>query len=90
MHQAGGLDALDRQDDTANAGEPRKGTRQILVSAAAEFVSAQVLDRAAMVAGFTFRGPAVVEQSDTTTLVEPGWRGSVDGAGNLILEREEK
>ena len=90
VHQAGGLDALDKQDDTSNSGAPKKGTRQILVSAAPEFVPAQVLDRAAMATGFTFRGPAVVEQSDTTTLVEPGWRGSVDGAGNLILEREEK
>ncbi len=90
VHQAGGLDALDKKDDTSSAGEPRKGMRQILVSAAPEFVPAQVLDRAAMATGFSFRGPAVVEQSDTTTLVEPGWRGSVDGAGNLILEREEK
>jgi len=90
VHQAGGLDALDKQDDTSSVGTPRKGARPILVSGAPEFVSAQVLDRAAMSTGFSFRGPAVIEQSDTTTLVEPGWRGSVDAAGNVILEREEK
>jgi N-methylhydantoinase A len=90
VHQAGGLDALDEQEALPDPGEPLKGTRPVLVTAASGFVSAQVLDRARMSAGFTFRGPAVVEQSDTTTLVEPGWRGSVDAAGNLILEREGK
>ncbi len=90
VHQAGGLDALDEQEAALNPGDPVKGMRPILVTAAPEFVPAQVFDRARMTTGFTFRGPAVVEQSDTTTLVEPGWRGSVDAAGNLILEREEK
>ena len=37
-----------------------------------------IYDRAAMTAGLTFGGPAIVEQDDTTTLVEPGWRGRVD------------
>jgi N-methylhydantoinase A len=35
--------------------------------------------------GFAFAGPAIVEQADTTTLVEPGWTGTVDAAGNLLL-----
>ena len=32
-----------------------------------------------------FDGPAIVEQADTTTLVEPGWRATVDAGGTLIL-----
>lgn len=32
-------------------------------------------------------GPAIVTQMDTTTLVEPGWTGTSDDGGNLILER---
>jgi N-methylhydantoinase A len=28
-----------------------------------------------------------VQQADTTTLVEPGWQGLVDEAGNLVLTR---
>jgi N-methylhydantoinase A/oxoprolinase/acetone carboxylase beta subunit len=31
-------------------------------------------------------GPAVVAQMDTTTVLNPGWRLEVDGAGNLVLE----
>jgi len=34
----------------------------------------------------TLRGPAIVVQMDTTTVVPPGWQGRVDGRGNLVLE----
>ena len=32
-------------------------------------------------------GPAILEQPDATTIVEPGQRARVDRLGNLILER---
>jgi N-methylhydantoinase A len=38
-------------------------------------------------AGNQFSGPAIVVQYDTTTVVPPGWRASVDSGLNLILER---
>jgi hypothetical protein len=31
----------------------------------------------------------VVIQQDATTFVPPGWRGSVDAASNLVLERHD-
>jgi N-methylhydantoinase A len=33
------------------------------------------------------RGPAIVEEFGATTVVPPGWRGAVDGYGNLRFER---
>jgi N-methylhydantoinase A len=36
-------------------------------------------------AGQTVRGPALVEEPTSTTVVPPGWRGHVDGYGNLVL-----
>jgi N-methylhydantoinase A len=36
--------------------------------------------------GDRMRGPAVIVQLDTTTVLPPGWRGQVDGLGNLVLE----
>ena len=36
--------------------------------------------------GNRIAGPALVIQMDTTTVVSPGWGGSVDSYGNLILE----
>jgi N-methylhydantoinase A/oxoprolinase/acetone carboxylase beta subunit len=33
-----------------------------------------------------FDGPAIVEQSDTTTVVEPGMDVTVDAKGNLLVK----
>ncbi|MFG3690227.1 hydantoinase/oxoprolinase family protein [Micromonospora sp. NPDC047740] len=49
-----------------------------------------VYQRADLAPGMRFTGPAIVEQPDTTTVVEPRFTGSVDDAGNLVLVREER
>jgi len=36
--------------------------------------------------GIRFEGPAIVEQNDTTTVVEPGMTTRVDAFGNLLVE----
>lgn len=48
-------------------------------------VEATVFARAALSPGADIDGPAVVLDSGATTVIEPGWRGHVDGAGNLVL-----
>jgi N-methylhydantoinase A len=45
-----------------------------------------VYQRAQLKAGARFVGPAVVEQSDTTTLVWPHFTASVDPFGNIVIE----
>ena len=37
-------------------------------------------------AGFTLTGPAIVQQMDTTLLIEPGDRATGDADGNIIVE----
>jgi 5-oxoprolinase (ATP-hydrolysing) len=44
-----------------------------------------VFDRGALRPGDGFRGPALVFESHSATVVAEGWRGRVDGAGNLVL-----
>jgi len=44
-----------------------------------------VYDRLLLPVGATVSGPALLEQPDTTTLIEPGMTGRVDPYGNLIL-----
>jgi N-methylhydantoinase A len=44
-----------------------------------------VYDRARLPLGATFEGPAILEQMDSTTVIEPGVRGTVDPAGNVVL-----
>ncbi|MEA2160009.1 MAG: N-methylhydantoinase [Solirubrobacteraceae bacterium] len=38
--------------------------------------------------GTEVAGPGIVELAEATLLVPGGWRGQVDGAGNICLERE--
>jgi N-methylhydantoinase A len=47
---------------------------------------AAVYDRLALPVGAEIAGPAVLEQPDTTILIEPGQRGTVDRFGNLLIE----
>jgi N-methylhydantoinase A len=87
VHQAGGQESIDSSPYVPTGEPPLRGTRRILVTDATDFVEADIYRREAMPPGFSFAGPAIVEQADTTTLVEPGWHGEVDGNGNLVLTR---
>jgi N-methylhydantoinase A len=73
-----------------SGGDKVIGHRDIMVAADSVPVKATIYDRAALPQGFAFAGPAIIQQSDTTTLVEPGWDGTVDEAGNLILTRAKE
>lgn len=87
VHRAGGADTLAAGAWRPSGGAPRKAERRIRVAGEPAPVAAAIYDRAAMPAGMAIAGPAIVEQEDTTTLVEPGWRGRVLEDGNLLLER---
>lgn len=47
-----------------------------------------VYERTDIGAGATIRGPAVIEQLDTTTLILPGWTATADHLGTLHISRE--
>jgi N-methylhydantoinase A len=87
VHQAGGLQELEGTAYKSAGGNLRKGTRRILVDEQSGFVEAGVYEREAMPPGYAFDGPAIVEQADTTTVVEPGWKCRIDDVGNLIMTR---
>ncbi|MFT8244858.1 hydantoinase/oxoprolinase family protein [Roseomonas sp. BN140053] len=61
----------------------RRGARRIWFGGWHEAV---VWDRLSLPVGAVVPGPAVLEQPDTTILIEPGQQGRVDRFGNLILE----
>jgi N-methylhydantoinase A len=48
-----------------------------------------VYRRESLPAGFTLTGPLIITQQDTTTLVWPGDRLTVDRWGNLLIETRE-
>jgi N-methylhydantoinase A len=79
-------DKPDIVEPEPTAAEARTGRRGVLVAGAR--IEADVFDRNLMGRGSTVSGPAVVEFSESTCLVRPGWTGVVDGAGTLVLRRE--
>jgi N-methylhydantoinase A len=65
-------------------GDPRRGSRPVYFESTKGFVETPVLERVRLAPGFLLAGPAVIEQMDCTTVVEPGQTVSVDGHGNLV------
>ncbi len=77
-----------RQLERGAATEPKE-RRQVFFAEAGGYVDCPIYDRYALPAGAAFRGPAVVEEFDSTTVVHPGFRLAVDDTGNLIIEKED-
>ena len=66
-------------------GDPRRETRK--ANFRGTWVETPVLERRRMGRGSEVDGPAIVELSEATCVVAPGWRGAVNANGNLVLER---
>ncbi len=63
-----------------------QGKRALYVDGA--WRQAAVYDRLAAPVGSVIVGPAILEQADTTIVIEPDLQGRVDPFGNLIIERK--
>ncbi|MGI9386768.1 MAG: hydantoinase/oxoprolinase family protein, partial [Methyloligellaceae bacterium] len=50
-------------------------------------MQAGVYDRERLVPAAAIAGPAIIEQEDTTTVIPPGFRCTVDSGGNLIIQQ---
>ena len=70
-------------DDTWHA---RKGERRVHFRDEG-WVRCIIYDRELLQPGNIVRGPCVVEEWDTTTVVNNGYSGSIDNYGNIILTR---
>ncbi|MDR9430027.1 MAG: hydantoinase/oxoprolinase family protein [Natronomonas sp.] len=73
VSRAGGGDGV---IDTREAVFPDVGT-----------VETTVYGRGAMEPGTEIAGPAILERAESTTVVQPGWRGRIRSDGALSLER---
>lgn len=51
--------------------------------------NAPVYRRETLKAGHRLKGPAIVDQLDTTTVIAPNYAGEVDRFGNIVLKRTE-
>lgn len=64
---------------------PAPTCRRACFDAEAGFVETPVFPRDSLPIGFTLTGPAIIEQSDTTTVVYPGHQLEVDEKTNLLI-----
>jgi N-methylhydantoinase A len=71
--------------EPAAEGRAEAGSRPVNFDG--DWCETTVLDRARLGAGSEVAGPAVVELTEATCVVRPGWSGRIDDAGTLILER---
>jgi N-methylhydantoinase A len=77
------LQGLGATSATGTLGEARTGSRRAWFDGA--WHDTPIYARERLAVGVRFDGPAIVEQLDSTTVVEPGDRVEVDPSGNLIL-----
>lgn len=52
-------------------------------------VETLVFERSSLGTGSALRGPAIVEQPDSTTVIQPGWHATVNDSGDIVLAREK-
>jgi N-methylhydantoinase A len=64
------------------------GERAVCFDPAAGYVRAPVYQREALPAGVCIVGPAVIEEYGATVPLYPGFQATVDGYGNLVVQRE--
>ena len=63
----------------------RRGGRPIFPKAAV-IPTSPVLDRTGMRVGETVEGPALIEETDSTTILLPGDRAAISPRGHLVID----
>jgi N-methylhydantoinase A len=64
------------------------GTREVHFSGG--WFDTPIYDRALLDRGVRLAGPVIVEQPDTTVVIDPGATAAVDGLGNLVISVGER
>ena len=66
----------------------RSGTQTVRDTATGAVSAWSVFNRAELVPGTSVTGPAIVAEDETSTLVGPGWRATVNAVGYIEMTRE--
>ncbi len=70
-----------------SSGPALKGRRPVCFREEEGHVPCPVYDRYALSPGFDLRGPAVIEERESTVVLPPSWSGRVDDYGSLVAEK---
>lgn len=93
MRGIGEVDKLDNPPDAASGGSDKpigQGRCVFRVKDKLKSFETPYFNRATLPQGKTFHGPAILLQTDTTTVVPPGWSFEADRFGNVIMSRNER
>jgi N-methylhydantoinase A len=85
LGQLNRLPALSLNGETGPPEQALIGKRPVYFEKTGGFVDCPRYRREKLAPNFTIAGPAILEQTDSTLVVSPGWWGQVDASGNLIL-----
>ncbi|HEY1933283.1 MAG TPA: hydantoinase/oxoprolinase family protein [Acetobacteraceae bacterium] len=64
------------------------GTRQVRDTTTGDVSEWSVFDRTALTPGACVKGPSIVAEDETSTLVGPGWSATVNGLGYIVLAKD--
>jgi N-methylhydantoinase A len=76
---------MTRSSRATSAGAPSVDRRDVWFAEAGGVRPTVVLDRGKLLRGNVIDGPAIIEEPDASTLVQPGWTATVDEHTNLVL-----
>ncbi len=83
------LDLLSSEEPAATHDAARKGVRSIYLPENAGFGEVPVYDRYLLGPGMSFEGPAIIEERESTAVVNTPARIDVDRLGNLRVSRTD-
>ncbi len=76
---------LRRSKKEGSARAALRGTRKVYFRESGEFIKTNIYDRDGFGVGNRVKGPAIIEQPDSTTVLPPGSSATVDANLNLIV-----
>ncbi|MFQ5912648.1 MAG: hydantoinase/oxoprolinase family protein [Nitrospinota bacterium] len=88
---SGGTPELDLRPTNGAAAQSesvKKGARPVYFPAWEEKRECDIYDRLRFAPGMSIRGPAIVEESESTVVLSPGWDAQVDEFYNVVLRRK--
>jgi 5-oxoprolinase (ATP-hydrolysing) len=87
------IGAPDAEEDAprgaARAQSPPEAVESVTLHTGGKPRTAPVYLRDSLAPGHRIAGPAIIAESNSTTVVEPGWRAEIAGPGHMVLERVE-
>jgi N-methylhydantoinase A/oxoprolinase/acetone carboxylase beta subunit len=65
--------------------ESLKSVRRVYFDENQAFLDTKIFERERLLAGNAIEGPAIIEESNSTTLIHPGMKGEVDSYGAILI-----